>query len=313
MKNKIILIGVSLSLPIAFLTFKHASKTEIGATQELSQNKKRTLKEQRYLFDELSIADMLNLSVAFITGADGSSASFVQRDQMILRLKPENIDDADYAALMAFMSEEPPGEGRQLAFMSLKNNVMSFLIESDRYPVHLAAKMTQDMTNPNTNQIWREYVAQYVPDLIAKLDVKSAAYSDVTDQLIDALWEASLETKGALAGTALIGLHKLKKTHPQINKSQLAELTANIALDENYESAARMGAIRLVDESQIEAIKQIAFAEASSITLRMAALNQAHSLSKHDSFFEEELRQTFLESSSDKRLTMLVKNLLKEQ
>ena len=304
-------MGVSLSLLTGFFILRNKPLDHTVSELEVNKKLELDLKKQIFIFDELQVNADLNSNVAFITGVDGSKASFVQRDHLVLRLQAKLLNEEDFAALMAFMSEDPQDQGRHLAFFSLKNNIMSFLIESERYPIHLAAKMIQDMTTPMSNQVWREYIAQYVPDLIAKFDSKSKAYANITNQLIDALWEVTSEKKGALAGTSLLGLHKLKKNHPQINRSELAERTSYIAQNNEYDVATRMGAVRLLDEKNIDGVKQIAFDESESVSLRMAAIHKANQLSNGDSLFQEELRQTFLESGSDKRLQLVVKNLIK--
>ena len=259
--------------------------------------------------------DDISPGILFITGLDHDSTRYVERNRMVNRLDFKKIQEVDLLALINFLDQKPPGEGTQLAFHSLKNDIMSHLIDTGRYQGHLAHKMIQDMTNDQTHPVWREYIAQYIPDLIAAIDLNDVQNVKQIDALIDALWQVSEEPIGALAGSAILGLHELSKDLAQIDSKRLNELIADMALSSNFEPASRMGAVDLLRQEKnresLPTLKELCFDDAESTTLRMAAINAAYHLSDQDEIFKQELRAMNHNEDLDSRLQTVIKKLVK--
>jgi hypothetical protein len=252
---------------------------------------------------------------AFVTGAVNRNDNLISRDRIILNMDPQAVyEEEDLRILIDFIAEPAPGEGSQLAYHSLKNNTMSFLIETEQFQEELAEQMLSTMQNPETHQVWREYIAQYLPDLYAKLDPSNSL--DLHNQIIDALSSSTEETVGALAGTALMGLQKLQKTTGLISEDKVIELASQILNNPQIEVASQMGSIVVLadyDHPEVyETIHGIALDPNESITLRMAAINSAYRLQGKDQQWLNDFQQNFDPEQSDKRLLMVINNLIKQ-
>ena len=318
MKFKFIL-GGAVTVAVAVALINLSTKSEVAEFSEAPVNQvpnRPTAQDhtENHLESVIPQGD-INASVKFITAQGGSSGEFVQRNLLLHKLELKHLQEQDLIALLNFLKQEPTGEGRHLAFHSLKNDIMSLLIESGHLQEQLAATMLDDMKNQEAHAVWREYIVQYTPDLIAAIDLNHAAAVNQSDQLIKALWQVSTETSGALAGTALLSLHALSHDFTPRDSLKLNQLIKQVALSPDTAAASRMGAVDLLRQvkavDSLPELKELCFDDNESATLRMSAINATYHLSGQDELFKQELQVLYQEDDLDPRLQSVIKNLIK--
>ena len=250
---------------------------------------------------------------AFIIGNEEPDGNLITRNRVILNMDPlKKYDDDDIRALIDFISQKAPGDGKQLAYHSLKNDAMSFLIETGLFREEICEQLLQTISDPQVHQVWREYIAQYLPDLYNKFDQQD----QYQIKIIDSLKEASQEPNGALAGSALMGLQKLQLESEAISQSEVIEIASQVLEDDRVDAAARMGAIAVLSEYQnsdsFSLLNDIALDSSQSVTLRMSAINAAFRLQNRDQNWLADFQNNFDLENEDKRLLMVINNLKKQ-
>lgn len=313
MKKYFIPISSALFLILWLISQKNEQESQVTKNSTESSARKVKVKLNP---SSVQLQDQLvHSTLAFVLGADKENTNLIARNRMILRMDPQDdYVDSDLLALIEFIAEPAPGEGSQLAYHSLKNDTLSFLIETGRHQELLNDKMLSVMEDRETHQVWREYIAQYLPDFYVKLD--QSLIGNAQEKIMASLKAMTSEPVGALAGTSLMSLQRIQQETGAITAQEVIELSQRNLNDFNMESAAKMGALAVLTEYQdynsYEIIEKILMDDNESVTLRMAAINAAYRLQDNHQIWLQDLENNLDLQQSDKRLLMVINNLKKQ-
>jgi hypothetical protein len=164
---------------------------------------------------------------------------------------------------------------RPIEFNGIKNNILDILCRQDRLPEGLGDKLVLMAGNPAHDEVWREYSIQYFGACYEHAAAQSAADRMAGKRILDGYRQAITERSGTLAGTALLGLEYLSRTHPEIDQKEIAGLASALAADEKCSEASRITAIRLcgtLRQTESRGLARALAQTGSSAMLRMAAI-----------------------------------------
>jgi hypothetical protein len=232
--------------------------------------------------DELAEVKSLKLSPAVktIVGLDGASG-YDDRMKAMCQLNRKLPPD-DVKALVLFLDVHSAAQKdlplEELA--SLKNDVVDVLLRQDVWIEGLGddlIRMFQDRTH---DDVWRDYCVQYLAQYYGRKWPESAPVAgDIPDaeqiSVEKALWEAVQEIDTTIAGTALLGLEQLSRTHPGIDADRVVATALVLAEDVRCSEPSRITAVRLcgmLKKKDVLPIARMLVPQGETIPLRMAAL-----------------------------------------
>jgi hypothetical protein len=253
--------------------------------------------------------EQLSSLTARLLGFTGEK--ILQRNNLVWNLRKEKLQKADFQAILAFLKETPQKDEAHLGLHSLKNDLLTFIIEDGRFKDSTATLMLEIINDPDQHPVMREYVLQYIPDYFEKhwLTVKGALREEkkltgvdllFQEIFIKSLWDISESTVGnGLAGTALIDLHELSSDFTKINTEKIAQRTESILQDSSMPDSSRMAAFSVASERGFthlfEKAKNVLFSEQEGLPLRLSALHTASTMAP-DQQFTEKLKKEFIEN-----------------
>ena len=240
----------------------------------------------------------------------------LQRNDLVWNLKKEKLQKADFQAILAFLKEKPQKDGAHLGLHSLKNDLLTFIIEDGRFKDLTATLMLEIINDPDQHPVMREYVLQYIPDYFEKhwLTVKGALREEkkltgidllFQETFIKSLWDISESTaENGIAGTALVDLHELSSDFTKINLEQIAQRTESLLDDSAMPDSSRMAAFSVASERGLTHLfkkaEDVLFSEQEGIPLRLSALHTASTMAP-DQQFTEKLKKEFIENKQANR------------
>ena len=188
------------------------------------------------------------------------------------------LSQPELYALYAFLTTKLESQNFDAeTFNSLKNDVLDILVLQEPLPQDLAAQMVSMFRDESLDDMWREYCVQhFIHYYERKWPAGLSAEQDPERMALESVyWEAAAEMKTRVAGTALIGLEKLSRTHEEIDRRQLAEATARMAFLEEGHSGSKLTAIRLCGQMELKetlpATRQL-LATSTNTLLQLAAI-----------------------------------------
>jgi len=148
--------------------------------------------------------------------------------------------------------------------------------------------------------VWRNYTIQFLAPYYEKRWPAGSAVNMADPErqaILDTLWEALLEKDGPIAGTALIGVELLSRTHSEIDKGRMRKAACDLALDDACGVESRIAAIQIcgmIDSR--EALPTVrTLAQAGEVTpLRIASIAALGRLGSSD---DEDLLQSLAAGS----------------
>jgi len=181
------------------------------------------------------------------------------------------LSATDVMALMEmlnFPNDRFPEKMRPIEINAVKNDVMDKLLRQKQLPDGLGLQMAEMAANPDNDPVWRDYCIQFMQPFYERCSAESMEHGagsvsqaarlpgadgsrravGGTDELFaihDAMFSALDERSETLAGTALIGLELLSRTHNEFDREMIIEKSVEIASDEIASPASRMTALRL--------------------------------------------------------------------
>ena len=155
----------------------------------------------------------------------------------------------------------------------------------------------------------RDYVIQFVPDLVNKLENNGV----LVEQLAKTLFNMTEIRQDSIAGTALL---KLQEFAPAELQGNLAQKALEILQSTDYTAASKVGAANVLatfaDGEHLEVLKDMASDSQIDMQLRAASMNSYASLVPQDSEFYAYLTNQSVDKNTDKRLRWAAQSALKK-
>jgi hypothetical protein len=217
---------------------------------------------------EESALQELSSPVKALLGLDGKKHNYPSLLSAINELG-DDISATDLAALMEmlnFPNDRFPEKMRPIEINAVKNDVLDKLLRQKQLPEGLGLQMVEMAGNADHDPVWRDYCIQFMTPFYERaseiLDLttegteehgggisvgsgSSSAAGGELNIVREAMFSALDERSETLAGTALIGLELLSRTHDEFDREVIVEKATEIASDEMASPASRMTALRL--------------------------------------------------------------------
>ncbi len=189
------------------------------------------------------------------------------------------LSDADVAALidmLAWPNDQFPEGMRAIEINAVKNDVLDKLLRQETLPEGIGLAMAEMAADPNQDVVWRDYCVQFMGPFYERASLatkntknhenenpvssndKSSADNERSEVqpggenkpdelkvIQDAMFQALDERTSTIAGTALIGLENLSRTHEEFDREEITSKAVEIASDELASATSRMTALRL--------------------------------------------------------------------
>ena len=274
--------------------------------------------------------DLLDEVTEKLVGFD-DSISISNRNDMVWDLRKRNLRPEDFRALYTFLKTNPEKDGPQLAWHSLKNDLLVFVIDDGRYKESTAQLMIDIINDPEQHEVMREYTLQYTTDFFERhwvnkspargLGPKELSSTDqkLQDAMLKTMWNMLDSVQGPIAGTSLIRLNEMGEYIPNISQAKIDKETERMALGNFIPVSSRMAALSVATERKMHHLKDqiadIAFDESVSVSLRMSALHSVSTMEPGEEFVQK-LNEEIINSQNANKLLkraaqMTLKNLKK--
>lgn len=235
-------------------------------------------------------------------------------------IPPQDID-----ALKDFLVADIPSDVKipRGAYNSIRNDLYEVLLRQKDMPEGLGDLLTGVVNNPDQDGMWRNYCIQFMPEFYAKAkgttkeesSVNSVASSAAGGEraelqsVRESLWNALGERENSNAGTALLGLDKLSRNHPEFDREQIDAAMLDLASDQEASVANRITALRLCGEQgntgALETARTLA-QNGDTTMLRCAAIATLGELGTEEDLV---LLETYA-ASTDERIQRIAQNSL---
>ena len=222
-----------------------------------------------------------------VFGLNGESLAVRQKaiDALATPYTPDEI-----AAAIAFLHStgERPGVPPGVEHV-LKNGLMDLLTRHGASPTNLLQELCALYSDRQQDSVTRDYAVQYVIANCLRDTAGSAADRPVARE---ALWEALHETDSSIAGTALLGLHRLAATDLTIESNRLDEAALRLVSEPGVGNLARITALQVCAQRRLadalpSAVELARHGE--SVSVKAAAISALGDLGGQP---EQELLQT---------------------
>jgi hypothetical protein len=216
----------------------------------------------------LPVPSPTTLALRRIVGSD--AATLAERLQAVRELGPELTRD-QIAALQVFLKAPPPGDDGLEQFRALKNDVLNVLRQQATPAAGVTELLAAVFRDPAQDAVLRGYALQH-----AVIWYEQGA-SDVPDgrERIRALLSEAAREKSNLAGTALLGLHRLSEHDGALDAGEINRAAMRLVQAEETDPASRLTAMQVCAERGLtEALPVIESLAAASacVPLRLSAI-----------------------------------------
>lgn len=214
----------------------------------------------------------------------GVSAWRGAREYERLRARPALLEakpgDQQVVELIEFLKMPYGGwEGISLIqYNSLKNEVLDQLVRQRPMKSGLGSLIVRMYRDHQFDSMWRDYCVQHFAVYYeARWPGGSPPAGDGEARMIrDALGEAVRETDSTIAGSALIGMERLSRRYPEMDRAVVANLALSLALSDASPAATRTTALQLCGVMQqreaLPVARRMALG-ATPLTLQLAAVS----------------------------------------
>ena len=238
-----------------------AKQTEGMATKNTKGHEKSELSVKsadrgEFVYSEEELSD----PVLALLGLDGKLHDYNSMFSAIALLPKGNIAAADVAALrdmLTWPNDQFPEGMRPIQINAVKNDVLDRLLRQKELPEAMGYQLVDMYSDAETDPMWKNYCVQFMSPYYEKqsevLGVKfqegqseeSAQSVDELDAVREAMFAALEVREGAIAGTALIGVELLSRTHEEFDREQVVAKASKMASDDSLPTGSRMTALRM--------------------------------------------------------------------
>ena len=211
--------------------------------------------------------DKLSEAVKTLLGLDGKEHNYPELLEAIKALGTD-LSAADVAALrdmLMFPNDRFPAKMRPIEINAVKNDVLDRLLRQKELSEGLGLQLAEMAADPGNDPVWRDYSIQFMTPFYERVATKNTKdtegdssvnsvsssetggekSSDEMTAVKEAMFQALEERSETLAGTSLIGLELLSRTHEEFDRKLIIEKTVEVASDESASPSCRLTALRL--------------------------------------------------------------------
>lgn len=208
--------------------------------------------------------------VGLIVNATGASIS--ERYKAVHSLS-DDLGQPEIRSLLNFLAALPDGRESNLEGVRvLKNDILNVLIENQNAETEgLTEVLTGIYQNQEQDAVMRDYAIQH---LIGWYKKKSGPESKTKEKVRKILREA-FGKSDSIAGTALLGLHRISIVDPLIDSQQVNQRALALALSDETQVATRITAIQVCSERHLKEVLptiQLLMQNPGPIPLRLSAI-----------------------------------------
>jgi hypothetical protein len=161
-----------------------------------------------------------------------------------------NLKCDEVAALCAFLKAKPAAEEKERDGSNwLKNDILNVLREQDSPPPNFTGLLTEIYRDPAQDDVMRDYAIQH---LIQWYEQGAMDATDARERIRLILKEATSEP-GSIAGTALLGWHRLCRHDAAFDPAEVDWAALQLALSDATDDATRLTAIQVCAERGLKA------------------------------------------------------------
>ena len=178
----------------------------------------------------------------------------------------------EITALYAFLkSPSGPRENNPDGLHALKNEILNALREQTVPPAGLTGMLAGIYHDPAQDSVTRDYAIQHLCAWYAQ----GAGDAPDAKQRIRTLLKEATQEDASIAGTAMLGLHRLSSTDATFNQPEINALAVRLACSERTEPATRIATFQVCGERSLcealPAAESVAQASAC-LPLRVSAI-----------------------------------------
>jgi hypothetical protein len=202
---------------------------------------------------------------------DPQNADYQQRFRATHHLG-DKLSPGYIATLCLFLERLPQDDiARADDLPVLKNNVADALLRQRALPDPLFDVFVAVFADARQGELWREYVVQKVPEFCLRLTDEGRRL-----KALQFLRERAVDTDYIFAGTAILGLDRVRTAHPDwVSSNEIARLADGILGSPKHALASKISALQVLGANDAARGRQEAarcLKDDSSINLQASAL-----------------------------------------
>ncbi|MBN2162435.1 MAG: hypothetical protein JW713_05790 [Pontiellaceae bacterium] len=235
--------------------------------------------------NRLYVPEQLSEPVKALLGLDGEEHNYNSLGNAIGKLSKElSVDDvAALREMLTWPNDRFPEGMRDIEINAIKNDVLDRLLRQNTLPEGIGLQLVEIASNPENDPVWRDYCVQFMTPFYEQCSAESMAQgagsaeqsnqSALSEGELDvvrkAMFGALDERDSTIAGTSLIGLELLSRTHEEFDREAIVNSALEIASDESASAASRMTALRL--SVKVGTTEDTEYTESTAETARLLA------------------------------------------
>jgi hypothetical protein len=211
--------------------------------------------------------EALSEQMRLIVRPDGKTG-FKERVAAVHAIK-EDLNNEELRAFYGYLLAPAHDQGDREQENWLRNEMLDKLVTQQKPPAGLIDVLNAIYQDKDQDVVMRDYAIQHMNPAYAQ------ANTEEKTALRQALWQATGETDGSIAGTALLALNDLAQNNAEFEKNKITEVALKLAGDEQCGELARITAVQICGRSDatqaVPLVLQLA-QSAGSIPLRISAI-----------------------------------------
>ena len=210
---------------------------------------------------------------ALINPAEAGRYSELLADVHALNLELTQSDTEALMDLLTWPNERFPQKMRAVEINAIKNDILNKLLRQEILPEGIGSLLVEMAADSENDPVWRDYCIQFMQPYYERVAAESMEHGagrsggtqatatsgseavappDDLGAVREAMFSALNERDGTLAGTSLIGLENLSRTHDEFDRNLIASSAVEIAADETASAESRLTALRLAADFTTE-------------------------------------------------------------
>jgi len=190
----------------------------------------------------LLVAFSVSSSFASENTVLNSTRGYVERRTAVARMS-ETLSSASVRGMIDFVKN--PGPQRAVSgeeLDTLRNDVLDKLLGQRLLPPGLSRIVLGIVENQNEEAVWRDYVLQKVPQLVAR----QASDPEFQKEMVGAVKKLAAEKKHSFSGTALIALERMSRGEiGHVGREEVARIAIGVASSATHSAINRQTALQV--------------------------------------------------------------------
>jgi hypothetical protein len=179
-----------------------------------------------------------------------TEAPYLDRKEAILALG-KNLSAAESALFIDYLKAPMSAEEVNIT-AALKNAVMELLRGQTNLAGTWHRTLIELADDPFQHEVTRDYALQHLVDWYEDL-LGDPSFEGDREEMRAALWRGTDETTAAIAGTALLGLHRLAAQDPLLDQSAIGESALRLLVGESTSEGSRVTSVQICGQMRLTA------------------------------------------------------------